>query len=159
MGSGAVSSPARHLHQSQCRAQAARSPFSRGNDEEGHVLHVCPEENVERIANDRDGANCSVEEDISQHPGDQPAGRAELPGFPDEVGRNQTRNHVARHGDQADDAIETEANGGAGTNAPSIRRASASRRAIDCCLALSKGTVVPRIWVASSESEDGDGRG
>ena len=54
---------------------------------EGHVLHVCPEENVERIANDGHGADCSVEEDISQHPGDQPAWRAELSGFPDEVGR------------------------------------------------------------------------
>src|SRR6476619_4589125 len=127
---------------------------------EGHVLHVCPEENVERIANDGDGADCSVEKDISQHPGDQPAWRAELMSFPDEVGRNQTRNHVARHGDQADDAIETEADGGAGKNECAVHqtgeRFQARHRLLLSGSQRDGGAV---HWVSSSESGDGDGRG
>src|SRR6478735_8811282 len=33
-----------------------------------HVLHIGPEQNVKSVANDGDGADCSVQEDISQHP-------------------------------------------------------------------------------------------
>ena len=66
-------------------------------------------------------------------------------GFPDQIGRHQTRDYVACYRDQADDAIETEARWlvPGTTNAPSIRRASASRRASDCCLPTSKGMVLP----------------
>jgi len=41
---------------------------------EGQVLHVGPEQNVESVPNDGDGTDCSVEEDISQHTGDQSLG-------------------------------------------------------------------------------------
>jgi len=56
---------------------------------EGHVLHVGPEQNVERIAHNWDRADRGVEEDVGEHPRNQPAWRAELPGFPDEIGRYQ----------------------------------------------------------------------
>ena len=57
--------------------------------------------NVERIAHNRDRADRGVEEGVRQHPRNQPVWCAELSGFPDEIGRYQTCDHVARHRDQS----------------------------------------------------------
>ena len=56
---------------------------------EGHVLHVEPEQNVERIAHNRDRADRGVEKGVRQHSRNQPVWCAELSGFPDEIGRYQ----------------------------------------------------------------------
>jgi hypothetical protein len=53
--------------------------------EQRHVLHVGAKQDVESIADDRDGAQRRVEESVGHHAGDEPFGGAKPARFPDEV--------------------------------------------------------------------------
>ena len=59
---------------------------------------------------------------VGEHPRNEPARRAKLAGFPNEIRRYQTRNHITRDRYQADDPIKSEANSGAGENEGAIHQ-------------------------------------
>lgn len=75
------------------------------------------EEEIEDIAQERYGADDSVEADIGNHPCDQPLRGAEMVGAPNEIKGGPRRSKIADSGNKPEHRVETEADPGA-RNAP-----------------------------------------
>ena len=73
--------------------------------DDAQVTLVCLEEQVERVACDRDRADGGIDRHVADHARDLPARQAELARFPDDVARQQGRNGVADARHEADDRV------------------------------------------------------
>ena len=77
---------------------------------------------VEGISEERHGADDDVEREIDDHARDSDVGCAARPCGEDDDGRGETGEDVADAGDEADDAVQAEADGGAGDAEPRVEK-------------------------------------
>ncbi|ACO34023.1 conserved domain protein [Acidobacterium capsulatum ATCC 51196] len=77
----------------------------------------------EEISRERDGTDEHFESDVDAHARECGIGHAAQPGRADKQQRGEPGEHVADAGDEADQAIETNADAGAGNAEPFIEQA------------------------------------
>src|SRR6185295_17967333 len=93
-------------------AQAAA--FLKMATQQGQVLEICPEQDVEGVADDRHHPKQRIDGGVGNHASDHPARSTKLARFPDQIARDQRGDKIAGDRHQADDGVEPDADLGAG---------------------------------------------
>jgi len=86
----------------------------KGAGKQGVVAAIGAPANVEEVAYEGDGADSGLNGDVEDHAGDDGFRNASEPGGDDDDRRGEAAKNIADAGDEADDSVQTEADGRAG---------------------------------------------